>query len=292
MTTTVTPLRVAVLGQGYVGLPLSMKAVAAGHDVVGIDASTERVKRLAAGDSFVEDVPGVALDAALRAGRYRVTDDALACEGFDVAVATDGMEALKRLFSPEFRNRLDAIFQFAPLDMPVIERVVDKLLLEIEAQLEKKGVSIVLDDASRDFLMEKGFDPQYGARPMRRAVEKYLEDPLAEEILRGTLLEGEKIANRKSAGYDDTDEPGFYRVAAARAGGPLVPRPQAAFAVNVDPAESDLRPLGAKKIAALKGGGGKPGAQKTSKRRVELWHSLGAALLILLLGETLLGSRR
>ena len=88
MTTMVKPLRVAVLGQGYVGLPLSMKAVAAGHDVVGIDASTERVKRLAAGDSFVEDVPGAALEAALRGGRYAVTDDALACEGFDVAVVT------------------------------------------------------------------------------------------------------------------------------------------------------------------------------------------------------------
>jgi UDP-N-acetyl-D-glucosamine dehydrogenase len=82
------PLRVAVLGQGYVGLPLAMKAVAAGHDVVGIDAATERVKRLAAGDSFVEDVPRVALEAALRAGRYAVTDDALACEGFEVAVVT------------------------------------------------------------------------------------------------------------------------------------------------------------------------------------------------------------
>jgi UDP-N-acetyl-D-glucosamine dehydrogenase len=88
MTTTVTPLRVVVLGQGYVGLPLSMKAVVAGHDVIGIDASTERAKRLAAGDSFVEDVPGVVLDAALRTGRYSVTDDALACEGFDVAVVT------------------------------------------------------------------------------------------------------------------------------------------------------------------------------------------------------------
>ncbi len=86
--TTVTPLRVAVLGQGYVGLPVSMKAVAAGHDVIGIDASTDRVKRLAAGDSFVEDVPRVALEAALRSGRYAVTDDALACEGFDVAVVT------------------------------------------------------------------------------------------------------------------------------------------------------------------------------------------------------------
>ena len=115
MTTTVTPLRVAVLGQGYVGLPLSMKAVAAGHDVVGIDSSTERVKRLAAGDSFVEDVPRVALEAALRAGRYAVTDDALACEGFDVAVVTvptplhDGapdlscIESAARMLAPHVR---------------------------------------------------------------------------------------------------------------------------------------------------------------------------------------------
>jgi UDP-N-acetyl-D-glucosamine dehydrogenase len=88
MTTTVTPLRVAILGQGYVGLPLSMRAVIAGHDVIGVDAATDRVKRLAAGDSFVEDVPRVVLEAALRSGRYSVTDDALACEGFDVAVVT------------------------------------------------------------------------------------------------------------------------------------------------------------------------------------------------------------
>jgi UDP-N-acetyl-D-glucosamine dehydrogenase len=83
-----TAQRVVVLGQGYVGLPLSMKAVAAGHDVVGVEVSTARAKRLAAGDSFVEDVPGEVLAAALDSGRYRVTDDALGCEGFDVAVVT------------------------------------------------------------------------------------------------------------------------------------------------------------------------------------------------------------
>ncbi|HST65456.1 MAG TPA: nucleotide sugar dehydrogenase [Mycobacteriales bacterium] len=83
-----TARRVVVLGQGYVGLPLSMKAVAAGHDVVGVEVSTARAKRLAAGDSFVEDVPPATLAAALDSGRYRVTDDALGCEGFDVAVVT------------------------------------------------------------------------------------------------------------------------------------------------------------------------------------------------------------
>jgi ATP-dependent Clp protease ATP-binding subunit ClpA len=104
--------------------------------------------------------------------------------------STDGMEALKRLFSPEFRNRLDAIIQFAPLDMPVIERVVDKLLVEIEAQLEKKGVSILLDDAARRWLAEKGYDPKMGARPMARLMQEQIKRPLAEELLFGKLAVG------------------------------------------------------------------------------------------------------
>ena len=103
---------------------------------------------------------------------------------------SDGSEAIKRLFSPEFRNRIDAIIQFAPLDMPVIERVVDKLLLEIEAQLEKKGVSIVLDDAARRWLAEKGYDPKMGARPMARLLQDQIKRPLAEELLFGKLASG------------------------------------------------------------------------------------------------------
>jgi ATP-dependent Clp protease ATP-binding subunit ClpA len=104
--------------------------------------------------------------------------------------ASDGSEAIKRLFSPEFRNRIDAIIQFAPLDMPVIERVVDKLLLEIEAQLEKKGVSILLDDAARRWLAEKGYDPKMGARPMARLLQDQIKRPLAEELLFGKLAVG------------------------------------------------------------------------------------------------------
>jgi ATP-dependent Clp protease ATP-binding subunit ClpA len=104
--------------------------------------------------------------------------------------AVDGSEAIKRLFSPEFRNRIDAIIQFAPLNMPVIERVVDKLLLEIEAQLEKKGVSILLDDAARRWLAEKGYDPKMGARPMARLMQEQIKRPLAEELLFGKLAAG------------------------------------------------------------------------------------------------------
>ena len=104
--------------------------------------------------------------------------------------ASDGAEALKRLFSPEFRNRIDAIIQFAPLDMPVIERVVDKLIVEVEAQLEKKGVSISLDDGARRWLAEKGYDPKMGARPMARLVQEQIKRPLAEELLFGKLAAG------------------------------------------------------------------------------------------------------
>jgi ATP-dependent Clp protease ATP-binding subunit ClpA len=107
--------------------------------------------------------------------------------------ASDGAEAIKRLFSPEFRNRLDAVIQFASLPMGVIERVVDKLLVEIEAQLEKKGVSISLDDAARRWLAEKGYDPKMGARPMARLMQEQIKRPLAEELLFGKLANGGSV---------------------------------------------------------------------------------------------------
>jgi UDP-N-acetyl-D-glucosamine dehydrogenase len=84
----VTGVRLVVVGQGYVGLPLAMRAVAAGHHVTGYDVEVSRVKRLADGDSFVEDVPPATVREALASGRYRVSDSELVCEGFDVAVVT------------------------------------------------------------------------------------------------------------------------------------------------------------------------------------------------------------
>jgi ATP-dependent Clp protease ATP-binding subunit ClpA len=103
---------------------------------------------------------------------------------------TDGMEAVRRLFSPEFRNRIDAIIQFAALDAPTIERVVEKLILEVEMQLEQKGVSLVLDDAARRWVAEKGYDPKMGARPMARIIQEFIKRPLAEELLFGRLAGG------------------------------------------------------------------------------------------------------
>jgi ATP-dependent Clp protease ATP-binding subunit ClpA len=107
--------------------------------------------------------------------------------------ASDGMEAIKRLFTPEFRNRLDAVIQFAPLDKPTIERVVDKLIVEVEAQLEQKGVTLTIDDAAREWIAEKGYDPKMGARPMARIIQEHIKRPLAEELLFGRLAGGGQV---------------------------------------------------------------------------------------------------
>jgi ATP-dependent Clp protease ATP-binding subunit ClpA len=103
---------------------------------------------------------------------------------------SDGMEAIRRIFTPEFRNRLDAVIQFAALDPSTIERVVDKIILEVEAQLEQKGVTISLDDAARRWIAQKGYDPKMGARPMARTIQEHIKRPLAEELLFGRLAGG------------------------------------------------------------------------------------------------------
>jgi ATP-dependent Clp protease ATP-binding subunit ClpA len=104
--------------------------------------------------------------------------------------ASDGLEAIKRLFAPEFRNRLDAIVSFDPLDPLTIQRVVDKLLVEVETQLEQKGVALHIDDAARQWIAQRGYDPKMGARPMARVIQEHIKRPLAEELLFGRLEKG------------------------------------------------------------------------------------------------------
>ena len=104
--------------------------------------------------------------------------------------SSDGMEVLKKLFSPEFRNRLDSIIQFAPLDEKAVARVVDKLIVELEAQLEKNNVTIELEPAARQWIAERGYDRSMGARPMARIIQEHIKRPLAEELLFGTLRDG------------------------------------------------------------------------------------------------------
>jgi ATP-dependent Clp protease ATP-binding subunit ClpA len=99
---------------------------------------------------------------------------------------------IEKAFSPEFRNRLDAILQFAPLGRREMERVADKHLRELEEQLKEKGVSLVCTPAARAWLAEKGYDPAFGARPMARLIERELRRPLAEAILFGPLAKGGK----------------------------------------------------------------------------------------------------
>jgi ATP-dependent Clp protease ATP-binding subunit ClpA len=111
--------------------------------------------------------------------------------GFERVARTDeDMEAITRMFTPEFRNRLDAIIQFAGLSSEIITRVVDKFVMQLEAQLTDRGVSIDLTDAAREWLAKKGYDPLYGARPLGRTIQEYIKKPLAEEILFGKLAKG------------------------------------------------------------------------------------------------------
>ena len=102
----------------------------------------------------------------------------------------DSMEAVKRLFSPEFRNRLDAIVQFSSLSPPTISHVVDKFIIELEGQLEEKRVTLAVDEEARAWLAEHGFDQTMGARPMARTIQEHIKRPLAEELLFGRLEGG------------------------------------------------------------------------------------------------------
>ena len=103
------------------------------------------------------------------------------------------MDEAKKAFRPEFLNRLDDVIVFHALDKQALMKILDLEIAKVVERLEKKDINLVLDKKARDFLVEKGHDPEYGARPMRRAVERFMEDPLAEEILRGKLVEGQPI---------------------------------------------------------------------------------------------------
>jgi ATP-dependent Clp protease ATP-binding subunit ClpC len=103
------------------------------------------------------------------------------------------MEEAKRVFRPEFLNRLDDVVVFRQLSKPDLIQILDLEVAKVMARLKHKNIRLELDGKAKDFLTEKGFDPAYGARPMRRAVERYLEDPLAEDIIRGAFSENEPI---------------------------------------------------------------------------------------------------
>jgi ATP-dependent Clp protease ATP-binding subunit ClpA len=114
--------------------------------------------------------------------------------------ASDAMETIRRAFTPEFRNRIDAIVQFAPLEFDHVLRVVDKFLIELEAQLHEKHVTLTAEPEARQWLAENGFDPQMGARPMARVIQDNIKRRLADELLFGKLAQGGKIVLRVQDG--------------------------------------------------------------------------------------------
>jgi ATP-dependent Clp protease ATP-binding subunit ClpA len=136
------------------------------------------------------DFRNVILIMTTNAGAREMTERTI---GFTGDSRGKEQKALKNLFSPEFRNRLDSIITFHPLQLTAVERIVGKMIRELESQLADKSVAITLTPAARKWLAEQGYDPAFGARPMRRLIMKEIGDVLTEEILFGKLSKGGKV---------------------------------------------------------------------------------------------------
>lgn len=137
------------------------------------------------------DCRNVILIMTTNAGASDLTKAAI---GFGREVRTgDDVEAINRTFTPEFRNRLDAIIPFANLSPEVIGKVVDKFIHQLEAQLAERKVSITLTPEARQWLATKGYDPQFGARPLSRVIQEHIKKPLAEDLLFGALSKGGQV---------------------------------------------------------------------------------------------------
>ena len=114
--------------------------------------------------------------------------------GFERAARVgEDEEAIKRMFTPEFRNRLDAVVGFAGLTPEIVAQVVEKFIMQLEAQLADRNVTIELSSAAKEWLAERGYDPLYGARPLARVIQEYVKKPLAEELLFGKLAKGGSV---------------------------------------------------------------------------------------------------
>ena len=134
------------------------------------------------------------------------SDLAKAAVGFNRSTRSgEDQDAIKKLFTPEFRNRLDAIIPFANLGKAVISKVIEKFVFQLEAQLADRNVSIELTDAAKDWLAEHGYDEQFGARPMSRVIQEHIKKPLAEELLFGKL-EGGGTVRVDAAQHDGSEQ--------------------------------------------------------------------------------------
>ena len=171
----------------------------------------------------------------------------------------DDTEAINRLFSPEFRNRLDAIISFAHLPKEVVAKVVDKFILQLEVQLADRQVTIELSDEARDWLVEHGYDEAMGARPLARLIQTMIKTPLADQVLFGHLKNGgavRVVVNRAEDGFDS--------LGLEFPGDSIVPKPEKT-------PSSSGRAGGAKKNTAeqVPSRGGNSGQAGQSKRKAK-----------------------
>src|SRR5579864_3687571 len=173
----------------------------------------------------IVDFRNVILIMTTNAGAAELAKQAI---GFGSGIRTGhDEEAINRMFTPEFRNRLDATISFAPLSSGTIGRVVGKFILQLEEQLADRNVTIELDASARAWLSEKGYDPLFGARPLARIIQEHIKKPLAEELLFGSLAKG-----------------GVVRVSVDKEADKLaftyIERPPPAPATPLDPKEAEL----------------------------------------------------
>jgi ATP-dependent Clp protease ATP-binding subunit ClpA len=136
------------------------------------------------------DFRHVTLIMTSNAGAREMTTQSI---GFAGGRVGDGREAVEKIFSPEFRNRLDEVVFFQNLRPEVMERVVDKFVGELQEQLRERRITIELAESARQLLAEKGYDPDFGARPLARVIQREIKDPLTEEVLFGRLEKGGRV---------------------------------------------------------------------------------------------------
>ena len=170
----------------------------------------------------------------------------------------DDVEAINRLFAPEFRNRLDAIISFGHLPKEVVAKVVDKFVLQLEAQLADRNVTIELSDEARDWLVENGYDDAMGARPMARLIQSTIKTPLADEVLFGRLKDGGavKVVLKKPEGEDGKGESGKGKgeLGFEFPAGPVTPKPETDVANATKRKRSKPRSAPRKKATKRDGG--------------------------------------
>ncbi len=186
----------------------------------------------------------------------------------------DDQEAINRLFTPEFRNRLDAVVSFAGLPPAVVHQVVQKFVLQLEAQLADRGVTFDLSEDAVKWLAEKGYDSRMGARPLARVIQEHIKQPLAEEVLFGKLKKGGTVKVRVKTNEDGTSGLDLEAIE----DGPVTPKPEPTPKAKRARAKRS-KPAAAKKAPPNEppssGGGGSssgawPGAQGAAEDQLNL----------------------